>query len=190
MNHVILYLSGLQIFLHTAPIKMFESESVTIRPRELSDVPALIDILTGVYNLTKYPVDGPPSFPARFTSTNALRSLVALYDGKVAGHAEIQDASKHPPVVTESLVPLSAHAAFVSLFVDPKFQGKGIGAKLTNEAVAWGKANGKRLVLIVLDKDVAATRMYEKLGWERGKEYPYETKEGKKYGATMFMAPV
>jgi GNAT superfamily N-acetyltransferase len=169
---------------------MSTSDSVTTRPREVSDVPALIEILTDVYNLTKYPVDGPASFPSRFTSPNALHSLVALHDGKIAGHAEIQDASKHPPAITESLIPISSYAAFVSLFVDPKLQGKGIGAILVNEAVAWGKTKGKRLVLIVLDKDVAATRMYEKLGWERGKEYPYETKEGEKYGATMFMSPV
>ncbi|KAH4254366.1 hypothetical protein HBI04_176980 [Parastagonospora nodorum] len=169
---------------------MSTSDSVTIRPREISDVPALIDILTDVYNLTKYPVDGPSSFPSRFTSPNALHSLVALHNGALAGHAEIQDASKHPPAITESLTPLSSYAAFVSLFVHPKLQGKGIGAKLVHESVVWGKANGKRLVLIVLDKDVAATRMYERLGWIKGKEYPYETKEGERYGATMFMAPV
>jgi GNAT superfamily N-acetyltransferase len=186
-----LHVDDMNSFTHANhTIKMSTSDSVTIRPREISDVPALIDILTDVYNLTKYPVDGPRSFPSRFTSPNALHSLVALHDGKLAGHAEIQDASKHPPAITESLVPLSSYAAFVSLFVDPKIQGKGIGAKLVEESVAWGRANGKRLVLIVLDKDVAATRMYEKLGWVKGTEYPYETKEGEKYGATMFFAPV
>lgn len=168
---------------------MSSPEATTIRAREPSDIPVLINILQAVYDLTAYPVDGPASFPARFTSPNALHSLVATYNGEIAGHAEVQDASKHPPVITESLQPISDYAAFVSLFVDPKIQGKGIGARLVEEAVAWGKGEGKRLVLIVLEKDEAAIRMYERMGWEKGNEYPYETKDGRKYQATMYISP-
>jgi GNAT superfamily N-acetyltransferase len=168
---------------------MSSPETVVIRPRAPSDVPTLINILQDVYDLTKYPVDGPPSFPARFTSLNALASFVATYNGAIAGHAEIQDASKHPPGITESLQPISAYAAFVSLFVDPRTQGKGIGKRLVEEAVAWGKKEGKRLVLIVLDKDEAAIRMYERMGWEKGNVYPYVTSDGRKYQATMYVSP-
>jgi GNAT superfamily N-acetyltransferase len=171
---------------------MSASIPVTIRPRALSDVPVLIEILTEVYNVTKYPVDGPPSFPARFQSTKALTSIVALYDGKLVGHAELQDTSGLNPEVVASLTPhgpISSFAALVSLFVDPKIQGKGIGARLVEEALAWGRAEGKRLVLIVLDKDTAAIRMYEKMGWERGIEYFYETSQGVKYKAFSYVAP-
>jgi ribosomal protein S18 acetylase RimI-like enzyme len=172
---------------------MSTSNSVTIRPRTPSDVPILTDILTEVYNLTKYPVDGPPSFPTRFQSTKALASIVALYDGKIVGHAELQDASGLNPQVIDSLIPhapLSSFAALVSLFVDPKIQGKGVGARLVREALARGKVEGKRLVLIVLEKDEAAIRMYEKMGWERGIEYVYETKTGVKYKAFSYVAPI
>jgi ribosomal protein S18 acetylase RimI-like enzyme len=172
---------------------MSTSNSVTVRPRNPSDIPILTEILTEVYNLTKYPVDGPPSFPARFQSTKALASIVALYDGKIVGHAELQDASGLNPQVINSLTPyapLSSFAALVSLFVDPKIQGKGVGAHLVREALARGKVEGKRLVLIVLEKDEAAIRMYEKMGWERGIEYVYETGTGVKYKAFSYVAPI
>jgi GNAT superfamily N-acetyltransferase len=171
---------------------MSASKPVTIRPRALSDVPVLIEILTEVYNVTRYPVDGPPSFPARFQSTKALTSIVALYDGKLVGHAELQDTSGLDLKVVASLTPhgpISSFAALVSLFVNPKIQGKGIGARLVEETLAWVRAEGKRLVLIVLDKDTAAIRMYEKMGWERGIEYFYETSQGVKYKAFSYVAP-
>jgi GNAT superfamily N-acetyltransferase len=110
----------------------------------------------------------------------------------LVGHAELQDTSGLNPEVVASLTPhgpISSFAALVSLFVDPKIQGKGIGARLVEEALAWGRAEGKRLVLIVLDKDTAAIRMYEKMGWERGIEYFYETSQGVKYKAFSYVAP-
>lgn len=161
-------------------------------PRKPSDVPPLIDILTDVYNLTKYPVDGPASFPERFKSPNALISFVASLDGDIAGHAELQDASTLNPVVVESIIvhaPINSFAALVSLFVDPRFQGKGVGSRLIREAVAWGRKKGKRLVLIVLEKDTAAIHTYEKMGWKRGVKYFYETKDGEKYLAFSYVAP-
>jgi ribosomal protein S18 acetylase RimI-like enzyme len=95
------------------------------------------------------------------------------------------------PVVANAIAPIESHAALVSLFVDPGMQGKGIGVRLVEEAMEWGRANGKRLVLVVLDKDVAAIGMYEKMGWERleGIEYWYQTGEGGKYRAFAYLAP-
>lgn len=169
-------------------------EIITIRPRAPPDVPTLIKILTAVYHLTKYPVDGPASFPARFSSPQALHSIIALHDSTLAGHAELQDASNLNPVVAAAIAtyaPIESYAALVSLFVDPAMQGKGVGVRLVEEAMSWGRANGKRLVLVVLDKDVGAIRMYEKMEWERldGIEYYYETAEGGKYRAFAYLAP-
>ncbi|KAF1942803.1 acyl-CoA N-acyltransferase [Clathrospora elynae] len=172
---------------------MSESETITIRPRAPSDAPVLIQILANVHNLTGYPVDGPTSFPARFQSSKAFTSLVALYKGDLAGHVELQDPSALPSTVVKSLAshaPMSSFAALVSLFVDPKIQGKGIGARLIDEALTWGRVEGKRLVLVVLDKDTAAIRMYEKLGWERGVEYIHENFEGISYRAFSYLSPV
>ncbi|KAH7090221.1 acyl-CoA N-acyltransferase [Paraphoma chrysanthemicola] len=171
---------------------MSEPGAVVIRPREPSDVPNLTQILTNVYNLTKYPVDGPSSFPARFSSPKTLYSFVAIYNDTVAGHAELQPATVLNPIVKQSLAShgaIESFATLVTLFVDPNIQGKGIGARLVEDALAWGRREGMRLALIVLAKDVAAIRMYEKMGWERGVEYFYETKEGVKYRAFSYLAP-
>ncbi|KAF1841689.1 acyl-CoA N-acyltransferase [Cucurbitaria berberidis CBS 394.84] len=172
---------------------MSESNAVTIRPREPSDLPALIRILTDVHILTKYPVDGPSTFSAKLENPNALSSIVALCDGNLAGHAQLQSASVLNSAVIESLIshaPITSFATLVSLFVDPRLQGKGIGARLVEEVVAWGNKEGKRLVLVVLEKDVAAIRMYERMGWERGVEYFYESIQGVDYRAFSYLAPV
>ncbi|KAH7401091.1 acyl-CoA N-acyltransferase [Phaeosphaeria sp. MPI-PUGE-AT-0046c] len=171
---------------------MADQAATIIRLRESSDIGSLIDILTTVYNLTRYPVDGPSSFSTRFKASNSLVSIVALYKGALAGHAELQDISGLNSLVVDFLQsqgPLNSFAALVSLFVDPRMQGKGIGARLVEEAVERGRQRGRRLVLIVLDKDTTAIRMYEKLGWERKVEYVYENKQGAKYGAFAYIAP-
>ncbi|OAL00838.1 acyl-CoA N-acyltransferase [Phaeosphaeriaceae sp. SRC1lsM3a] len=172
---------------------MADLSAIAFRSRELSDAAPLTEILTAVYNISKYPVDGPSSFPSRFQAANALVSIVALYNGSVAGHAELQDTSGLNSSVVEFLQsqgPLSSFAALVSLFVDPRMQGKGIGARLVEEAIDRGRQEGKRLVLVVLDKDMTAIRMYERLGWERKTEYFYESKQGVKYRAFTYLAPV
>ncbi|KAH7075928.1 acyl-CoA N-acyltransferase [Paraphoma chrysanthemicola] len=172
---------------------MSSPRAVLVRPRESSDVSTLMQILNNVYNLTRYPVDGPPSFPARFSSPKALYSFVAIYNDGIAGHAELQPAAVLNPIVKQSLVshgPIESFATLVTLFVDPKIQSKGIGARLVEEALAWGRREGKRLALIVLDKDFAAIRMYEKMGWQRDIEYFYETGQGVRYKAFSYIAPV
>lgn len=172
---------------------MPRTEEPTIRPRDPSDLPTLIQILTDVHILTNYPVDGPSTFSAKLQSPNALISIVALYNGKLAGHAQLQPASVLNSAITESLsshgAPITSFATLVSLFVDPKIQGKGVGARLVEEAVAWGKKEGRRLVLVVLEKDAAAIRMYERMGWVRGVEYFYESIQGVDYRAFSYLAP-
>ncbi|CAO2657321.1 Nn.00g034470.m01.CDS01 [Neocucurbitaria sp. VM-36] len=173
---------------------MSESNRITIRPREPSDLPTLVKILTDVHILTSYPVDGPSTFPTKLQPPNALLSIVALYNGQLAGHAQLQPASVLNSMIIESLTshnaPITSFATLVSLFVDPELQGKSIGTRLVEEAVAWGKGKGRRLVLVVLEKDAAAIRMYERMGWERGVEYFYESIQGVDYRAFSYLAPV
>ncbi|KAJ4374181.1 hypothetical protein N0V83_002922 [Neocucurbitaria cava] len=173
---------------------MAEPTEITIRPRDPSDIPTLITILTAVHTQSSYPVDGPSTF-LQTPTPNALLSLVALYNSTLAGHAQLLPASVLNSVVTESLksthdAPITSFATLVSLFVDPKLQGKGIGRRLVEEAVAWGRKEGRRLVLVVLEKDGAAIRMYEGMGWERGGvEYFYESIQGVEYRAFLYLAP-
>ena len=172
---------------------MSQSNQVTIRPRNPSDIPTLIQILTQVHHLTGYPVDGPSTFFKKLQPANALQSIVALFNENLAGHAQIQTTSGLNPAVIEYITasrPIESFASLVSLFVDPSIQGKGIGARLVEEALIWSRREGKRLVLVVLDKDQAAIRMYDRMGWERGVEYVYESIQGVSYRTFVYLSPV
>jgi ribosomal protein S18 acetylase RimI-like enzyme len=165
---------------------------ICIRQRQPSDIPELISILTSVHNLTSYPVDGPSSFPARFDSKHSIRTIVALHDSNLAGHAELQTTNSLNPKVVELLTqraPIDTYVALSTLFVDPKLQGKGVGARLMQHLLEWSREQGKKVVLIVLEKDQAAIRMYEKIGFERCMEYFYENIHGVNYRAFLYSAP-
>lgn len=171
---------------------MHTESEVLVRQRNSDDIPHLIQILTQVHSLSSYPVDGPQSFPARFSSTKTLIALVATLENTITGHIELQDQTSLNQLCRGILAAkgdLSSFAAVSTFFVDSKIRGKGIGARLFQEALAWGKEHGKRLALVVLDKDEAAIRMYERMGWGREVDYFYESVHGIKYKAFLYVAP-
>jgi ribosomal protein S18 acetylase RimI-like enzyme len=55
----------------------------------------------------------------------------------------------------------------ISMWVDQKGRGKGIGKKLLEEAILWSKRNGYSLIkLDVADFNTAAIKLYEKMGFK------------------------
>lgn len=59
------------------------------------------------------------------------------------------------------------HSAYIVMGIIEEFRGKGIGAKLFEEAFHWSKENGiTRLGMTVLKHNKRAARLYEKLGFE------------------------
>lgn len=172
---------------------MRTENEVVVRLRHSDDIPLLIEVLTEVHKLSSYPVDGPPSFPARFSSRKTLVAWVATCDNTIAGHIELQDHTSFNQLCRESLAAtadLSSFAAVATFYVDPKIRGMGIGARLFQEALAWSKEDGKRLALVVLEKDDAAIRMYERMGWVRDVNYFYESIHMIKYKAFLYVAPM
>lgn len=171
---------------------MSTSNNLVIRQRTSEDIPELVRLLQKVYNLTGYPVDGPSTFANKLQADDALHSLVAMHDGCLAGHVQLRPAIGMNKAVVDSIIvqqPIEQYASLVSLFVDPNLQGKGIGVALVKKSRAWASREGRRLVLVVLDKDKAAIRMYDRLGWERGVEYMYRSILGKEYKAFTCIAP-
>lgn len=54
----------------------------------------------------------------------------------------------------------------ISLWVAPEVRGRGVGAALVGEVVAWARGRGlRRLVLDVGEHNVAARRLYERYGF-------------------------
>lgn len=59
------------------------------------------------------------------------------------------------------------YADLVALYINPKYQGKGIGTKLKNIFEDWARKNGaKRYIIGVLKENIKARKIYEKWGGE------------------------
>ncbi|KAK8100252.1 acyl-CoA N-acyltransferase [Apiospora kogelbergensis] len=66
------------------------------------------------------------------------------------------------------------------LAIDPTVQKRGVGGRLMDHVEQEARGAGKTLVLGVLDKDVAAIRMYERRGWVRfGQEEGFAGRDGR-----------
>ncbi|KAK8035409.1 hypothetical protein PG993_010404 [Apiospora rasikravindrae] len=89
-----------------------------------------------------------------------------------------------PPMMTTT--PPAAPAADNCLWgvsrlaIDPTVQKRGVGGRLMDHVEQEARRAGKTLVLGVLDKDVAAIRMYERRGWARlGQEEGFTGRDGR-----------
>lgn len=58
-------------------------------------------------------------------------------------------------------------ASIWALFVEPKWEGQGIGRALHDVMLAWLRANGATLVSLGTDPGTRAARFYEAAGWTR-----------------------
>lgn len=181
---------------------------VELRQRSPSDLPILHDILTAVYAKTGYPVDGPSCFDAFLDPPpdQVLHTITAVVpppesngdvEHAIVGHAMIMSptAGGGSALNLASRMHLEGggtmgdHAVVSRLFVNPAAQARGIGAKMLEEAVAWGRREGKRLVLVVLEKDEGAIRLYDRAGWVRVGEYVFTSKWGTGYNALAYLGP-
>lgn len=179
---------------------------VELRQRERADIRKLHDILTAVHAKTGYPIDGPSCFDAFLNPPpdEVLHTITAVLlptdpDGDVeqpiVGHAMIMSPTAGSGLDLASKMHLEGggtmedHAVLSRFFVNPAAQARGIGAKMLEEAVAWGKRQGKRLVLVVLERDEGAIRLYDRAGWVRVGEYVFTSKRGNGYNAMAYLGP-
>lgn len=83
--------------------------------------------------------------------------LIAFDDSKVVGIMFGRLVSGYPSF--EEFSDLEA------LYIDPKYQGMGIGSRLKNEFVSWAKEKGSsRFVIGVLKDNLKARKVYEAWG--------------------------
>lgn len=144
--------------------------NVLIRHRDTTDLDACVRALAGVHERDHYPMRWPAD-PAGWLSVPAmLEAWVAELDGRVVGHVVLcrsKAGDATPPVWQERTgAPFEDTAVVSRLFVDPAARGYGIGALLMAEVVRESRARGLQPLLEVLASDVAATGLYERLGWE------------------------
>ena len=86
--------------------------------------------------------------------------LVAEENGITVGYIVL----RINPVLTE--IYGFKWGTIVSLAVDPKYQGRGIGPELVKRGLGWMKKNGVKYVEVGTDQNnIAAIRTYEKNGF-------------------------
>lgn len=91
-------------------------------------------------------------------SQQGRSSLVALYDGRIAGTASFA------PARMESM---EGYGEVISLYVLPEAMDKGVGYELLKSAVAGLRGQGFSAVYLwVLEDNTRARRFYERFGFE------------------------
>lgn len=141
-------------------------KTISIRPRQPSDIPILSN-LRSVHKNSGYPVEGVANPESFITPPNQLKAWVALTDdGNIVGHIAVMPTDPHSLAAKVSTGDISKTASLGRLFVDPEVRGEGFGTSLVAVAGDWARAEGVRLLLVVLEKDGVARRMYERLGWD------------------------
>jgi GNAT superfamily N-acetyltransferase len=138
---------------------------MNIRPRAEDDLDGCMACLTRVYEQDRYPVEGVSN--TKFNHSTIERAWIAEKDGTIKGHIALKTAMESDVSVALWWQdhPGAKIAVLGSLFVDTDCRGSGVAARLIAEAMAWANERNIRLVLFALEKDRAAARVYERLGW-------------------------
>jgi GNAT superfamily N-acetyltransferase len=143
---------------------------VLIRPRTDADLPALGQVLVEVHKRDGYPVEGVDDPIGWLVSDRLLGAWVAESDGRPVGHVVLSRPSSGDDAVRlwveKAGADVSEVAVLGRMFVAPQGRGLKLGRHLTEAATAEARRRGLRAVLDVMAKDVAATHIYEALGWQ------------------------
>ncbi|AWL36441.1 N-acetyltransferase [Streptomyces sp. SM17] len=102
------------------------------------------------------------------TPPGVVKAWVAHRDG-VVGHIAIMKAEGEKAVTLwqqQSGEDESTIGVLARLFVVRSARKHAVGESLMRAAMDYAEENGLRLVLDVMDKDEAAIRLYERLGWQ------------------------
>jgi ribosomal protein S18 acetylase RimI-like enzyme len=84
----------------------------------------------------------------------ALATFVAVVDGQDVGTVRGAPDSTEP-----------ATALLISMWVAPRYRGRGVGERLVQSVVAWARSSGfSRLVLDVADDNEPALKLYSRVG--------------------------
>ncbi|WP_422388945.1 GNAT family N-acetyltransferase [Janibacter terrae] len=145
--------------------------SLDIRRTTSADLDDLARVLTHVHEVDGYPVEGVNDPRSWLTLTNPIGQWTALLDGHAVGHVGLasptaEDVAPHLLSQQESLS-IDDMAVLVRLFVDPAARGGSIATRLISTAVSEAGELGLWTTLDVMEKDRAATRLYEALGWRK-----------------------
>lgn len=169
-----------------------DNTAITIRQRQHEDLDQLARILAQVHERDGYPVEGVSDPIAWLAPSNLVQAWVAEVDGEVVAQVALSSPE------SGDIAPQIARDAGIDqpllvlgrLFVSPSARGYRLGSTLTQTAHQFAHANGSRAVLDVMDKDAAAIRTYERLGWISLGQAEHHFGDGAAEPATAYIAPL
>ena len=148
---------------------MTDQPITEIRPRRDSDLPSLARLLVEVHERDGYPVEGVADPEAWLKSDRLLGAWVAERAGTPVGHVVLTRPGTGDDAfrlwAEQSGASADGVAVLGRLFVSSSARGQHLGRRLTTTATQEANRLGRRPVLDVMAKDVAAIRTYEVLGW-------------------------
>lgn len=166
--------------------------TTTIRPRVPGDLDAAAAALVAVHASDGYPVEGVDDPQAWLCPPGLLAAWVALLDDAVVGHALVTTPKPGDAAVdawTAQGGDASRTVVGGRLFVAPSGRGHDLGTRLAQTLTEWAAGNGYDLVGDVMEKDQAALRIYERIGWRQIGTAMHDSGHGTEVPALLFAHP-
>jgi ribosomal protein S18 acetylase RimI-like enzyme len=167
--------------------------SATIRLRTPGDIQQCARRLIEVHELDGYPVEGVAEPEAWLSPPGLVRSWVGELDGSIIGHVLVATPGPSDDAAAlwtnQSQDRESNILVLARLFVGPAGRNHGVGEKLTRAVMAEAAECSVRLVLDVMEKDRAAIRLYERLGWQNIGATRHRFGDGRETAAQCYVAP-
>ena len=121
------------------------------------------------------------SFNKRFCNNDEKIAYIAEHDGKIVGLMFGTLKSTYDYFHQE-------YADLVALYIDPKYQGRGIGTELKNIFEKWAKEHGAtKYVIGVLRDNHRARQVYERWGGKLSKHEEDFITLGVGYGEVFYL---
>lgn len=159
-----------------------------VRTRQNDDLQPCADALVKVHATNGYPVEGVADPVGWLKPANLVASWVAELDGVVVGHVVVTE-----PNSSDDAANLydgdGSPLVLGRLFVAPEARGCSLAEQLTRAVMEYAAESGRPLVLDVMDKDQAAIRLYERLGWRFLGTAEHDDGRGNKVSARCYAAP-
>ncbi len=157
------------------------SMSLTVRPRHDGDLDGLAEELRLVAKADGYPSRWPGDPVAWVRGRDVPQAWVASAGDVVVGQVLLRRPGDDPPArmhADASLADVNACAVVERMFVTPVARGRGLGEALL--LAAWQEASSRNLhaVLDVVSTNLAAVRLYRRLGWRYLGDYEYVFGDG------------
>ncbi|MEV0356609.1 GNAT family N-acetyltransferase [Nocardia sp. NPDC050697] len=165
--------------------------TIRVRPRAATDLDACARLLIEVHGTDGYPVEGVADPVSWLTPATAAGAWVGELEGAVVGHALVgtPTATDDAARLWKEREPLAQILVFGRLFVGTAGRNRGVGERLVRTAMTFAAEQEQRLVLDVMDKDKAAIRLYERLGWQHIGTTTHHFGQGNRTEAHCYVAP-